>query len=154
MALLNYHKYFPLVHKKNVGLVVGSVVGSMSFICILAFGILFGLKHIRRLTVIRGVNISFAEVQRATNNFDNEKLLGEVGFENVYRGTLLDGRKVAVKRAKKGSGQDLREFHTEIKILSKIHHRHLVSLIGYCDEKSKMIIVYEFMENGTLSDHS
>ncbi|CAL8164799.1 unnamed protein product [Prunus armeniaca] len=139
--------------KKNVGLVVGSVVGSLSFICILAFGILFGLKHIRRLTAIRGVKISFAEVQRATNNFDDEKLLGEGGFGNVYRGTLLDGRKVAVKRAKKGSGQGLGEFHTEIKILSKIHHRHLVSLIGYCDEKSEMIIVYEFMENGTLSDH-
>ncbi|XP_016647472.1 PREDICTED: probable receptor-like protein kinase At2g23200 [Prunus mume] len=139
--------------KKNVGLVVGSVVGSLSFICILAFGIFFGLKHIRRLTAIRGVKISFAEVQRATNNFDDEKLLGEGGFGNVYRGTLLDGRKVAVKRAKQGSGQGLQEFHTEIKILSKIQHRHLVSLIGYCDEKSEMIIVYEFMENGTLSDH-
>ncbi|PQQ16717.1 hypothetical protein Pyn_34771 [Prunus yedoensis var. nudiflora] len=107
----------------------------------------------KMLTAIRGVKISFAEVQRATNNFDDEKLLGEGGFGNVYRGTLLDGRKVAVKRAKKGSRQGLGEFHTEIKILSKILHRHLVSLIGYCDEKSEMIIVYEFMENGTLSDH-
>ncbi|KAL6277592.1 hypothetical protein ACE6H2_021193 [Prunus campanulata] len=64
--------------KKNVGLVVGSVVGSLSFICILAFGIFFSLKYRSRLTAInRGVKISFSEVQRATNNFDDKLLLGE-----------------------------------------------------------------------------
>ncbi|TXG46562.1 hypothetical protein EZV62_027944 [Acer yangbiense] len=59
-----------------------------------------------------------------------------------------NGVKVAVKRSQPGSGQGLSEFQTEIMVLSKIHNRHLVSLIGYCDERSEMILVYEFMEKG------
>jgi serine/threonine protein kinase len=101
------------------------------------------------------LKISFAELQQATNNFDTKLLIGEGGFGNVYRGTLLDGRNVAVKRGKRDeqwSGQGLPEFQTEIMVLSKIRHRHLVSLIGSCDERSEMILVYEFMEKGSLRD--
>ncbi|XP_050383534.1 probable receptor-like protein kinase At2g23200 [Argentina anserina] len=106
-----------------------------------------------------GLKISFAEIQSATNKFDTKLLIGKGGFGNVYRGTLLNGTKVAIKRAYKrdehgsGSGQGRPEFQTEIMVLSKIRHRHLVSLIGYCDERSEMILVYEFMERGTLRDH-
>ncbi|XP_008238710.1 PREDICTED: probable receptor-like protein kinase At5g24010 [Prunus mume] len=175
--------------KIKVGLVVGSVIGGLSLICILIVGILFGLKYRNakrvetsewspmpavgggsnhsRLTdgtitgspmnyLNLGLKISFAELQQATNNFDTKLLIGEGGFGNVYRGTLLNGRNVAVKRGKrdeKGSGQGLPEFQTEIMVLSKIRHRHLVSLIGYCDERSEMILVYEFMEKGSLRDH-
>ncbi|BFG35880.1 hypothetical protein CerSpe_221550 [Prunus speciosa] len=176
--------------KIKVGLVVGSVIGGLSLICILIVGILFGLKYRKakrvatselspmpafgggsahsRLTdgtitagspmnyLNLGLKISFAELQQATNNFDTKLLIGEGGFGNVYRGTLLNGRNVAVKRGKRdeqGSGQGRPEFQTEIMVLSKIRHRHLVSLIGYCDERSEMILVYEFMEKGSLRDH-
>ncbi|CAL2267604.1 unnamed protein product [Prunus armeniaca] len=175
--------------KIKMGLVVGSVIGGLSLICILIVGILFGLKYRKakrvetsewspmpafgggstrsRLTdgtitgspmnyLNLGLKISFAELQQATNNFDAKLLIGEGGFGNVYRGTLLNGRNVAVKRGKRdeqGSGQGLPEFQTEIMVLSKIRHRHLVSLIGYCDERSEMILVYEFMEKGSLRDH-
>ncbi|KAL6277591.1 hypothetical protein ACE6H2_021192 [Prunus campanulata] len=158
-------------NKIKVGLVVGSVIGGLSLICILIVGILFGLKYRKaksvetsewspmpafggvsthsRLTdgtitgspmnyLNLGLKISFAELQQATNNFDTKLLIGEGGFGNVYRGTLLNGRNVAVKRGKRderGSGQGLPEFQTEIMVLSKIRHRHLVSLIGYCDER-------------------
>lgn len=100
-----------------------------------------------------GLKISFSEIQFATNNFDMEKKIGKGGFGTVFRGTLRNGTEVAVKRSEPGSHQGLPEFHTEIIVLSKIRHRHLVSLIGYCDENSEMILVYEFMENGTLRDH-
>ncbi|KAJ6771608.1 BINDING PROTEIN putative-RELATED [Salix koriyanagi] len=61
--------------------------------------------------------------------------------------------KVAVKRSDSSHGQGLPEFQTEIMVLSRIQHRHLVSLVGYCDEGLEMILVYEFMEKGTLRDH-
>ncbi|KAF8012406.1 hypothetical protein BT93_I0533 [Corymbia citriodora subsp. variegata] len=100
-----------------------------------------------------GLKIPLSEIHFATNNFDGKLLIGKGGFGNVYRGTFRDGTKVAVKRSELGSGQGFFEFQTEITILSKIRHRHLVSLIGYCSERSEMILVYEFMEKGTLRDH-
>lgn len=100
-----------------------------------------------------GLKMPFGEIQYVTNNFDKKLLIGKGGFGIVYRGTLSDGKKVAVKRSEPGSNQGLPEFQTEIMILSKIRHRNLVQLIGYCDEMSEMILVYEFMEKGTLRDH-
>ncbi|XP_059458616.1 probable receptor-like protein kinase At5g24010 [Corylus avellana] len=100
-----------------------------------------------------GLKMPFAEIQFVTNNFNNKSLIGKGGFGIVYSGTFRDGRKVAVKRSEPGSNQGLPEFHTEIMVLSKIRHRNLVQLIGYCDDRSEMILVYEFMENGTLREH-
>ncbi|XVF61266.1 hypothetical protein PTKIN_Ptkin08bG0116400 [Pterospermum kingtungense] len=99
------------------------------------------------------LKMPFAEIIEATNNFDAKLLIGEGGFGKVYKGTLRNGLKVAVKRSLSKHGQGLPEFQTEVMVLSKIRHRHLVSLIGYCDEGSEMILVYEFMEKGTLRDH-
>ncbi|GMN27337.1 hypothetical protein TIFTF001_051591 [Ficus carica] len=93
------------------------------------------------------------EILNATNGFDAELLIGEGGFGKVYKGTLRSGQKVAVKRSDPRHGQGLPEFKTEIMILSKIRHRHLVSLVGYCDDEAEMILVYEFMEKGTLREH-
>lgn len=95
-------------------------------------------SHLPHLNL--GLKISFAEIQFATNNFDGERIVGKGGFGHVFRGTLRNGTRVAVKRSQPGSSQGLLEFQTEIMVLSKISHRHLVSLIGYCDEMSEMII--------------
>lgn len=100
-----------------------------------------------------GYRIPFAAVQEATNNFDEGWVIGIGGFGKVYKGELNDGTKVAVKRGNPRSQQGLAEFHTEIDMLSQFRHRHLVSLIGYCDQNSEMILIYEYMEKGTLKSH-
>jgi len=100
-----------------------------------------------------GRYMSFAELQAATKNFDPNTIIGVGGFGNVYLGELDDGTKVAVKRANAESEQGITEFQTEIQMLSKLRHRHLVSLIGYCDENSEMILVYEYIKHGPLRDH-
>ncbi|WOL04752.1 hypothetical protein Cni_G13474 [Canna indica] len=102
---------------------------------------------------ILGYRIPFSMLQEATNNFDENMVIGVGGFGKVYKGVLRDETQVAVKRGNPTSQQGLNEFRTEIELLSRLRHRHLVSLIGYCDEKNEMILVYEYMEKGTLRTH-
>ncbi|GLT80686.1 hypothetical protein SLA2020_521110 [Shorea laevis] len=98
-------------------------------------------------------SFTYGELASATNNFDSSAQIGQGGYGKVYRGTLADGTVVAIKRAQEGSLQGEKEFLTEIQLLSRLHHRNLVSLLGYCDEEGEQMLVYEYMANGTLRDH-
>lgn len=96
---------------------------------------------------------TYEELIKATNGFSSQNLLGEGGFGSVYKGHLLDGREVAVKQLKIGGGQGEREFKAEVEIISRIHHRHLVSLVGYCISDSRRLLVYDYVPNDTLHFH-
>lgn len=100
-----------------------------------------------------GYSFPLAVIKEATKNFNDGLIIGVGGFGKVYMGVLRDETKVAVKRGVPHSQQGFSEFETEIEMLSQFRHRHLVSLIGYCDEQNEMIIVYEYMDNGTLKNH-
>ncbi|GFY86936.1 malectin/receptor-like protein kinase family protein [Actinidia rufa] len=97
---------------------------------------------------------SLSEIQMATNNFDDELVIGDNGFGMVYKGLIDEGATiVAVKRLKSMSKQGAQEFWTENKMLSNLQHTHLVTLIGYCNESQEVILVYEYMVHSTLADH-
>ncbi|XP_016203041.1 proline-rich receptor-like protein kinase PERK9 [Arachis ipaensis] len=96
---------------------------------------------------------SYEELIKATNGFSTENLLGEGGFGSVYKGYLPDGREIAVKQLKIGGGQGEKEFKAEVEIISRIHHRHLVSLVGYCIQDTRRLLVYDYVPNNTLYFH-
>ncbi|KAI3729567.1 hypothetical protein L6452_18228 [Arctium lappa] len=96
---------------------------------------------------------SYEELAKATNGFSAQNLLGSGGFGSVYKGCLADGTEVAVKELKIGGGQGEREFSAEVEIISRIHHRYLVSLVGYCISENKRLLVYEYVPNNTLYFH-
>ncbi|KAJ7529128.1 hypothetical protein O6H91_15G034900 [Diphasiastrum complanatum] len=96
---------------------------------------------------------TYHELEAATNGFSKDNLLGEGGFGCVYKGHLAGGQVVAVKQLKAGGGQGEREFRAEVEIISRIHHRHLVSLVGYCIAESQRLLIYDYVSNGTLDHH-
>ncbi|KAF8657055.1 hypothetical protein HU200_060392 [Digitaria exilis] len=96
---------------------------------------------------------SYEELYQITNGFSAQNLLGEGGFGSVYKGCIADGKEVAVKKLKEGGGQGEREFHAEVEIISRVHHRHLVSLVGYCISDDQRLLVYDFVPNDTLHHH-
>ncbi|KAA8531224.1 hypothetical protein F0562_005862 [Nyssa sinensis] len=98
-------------------------------------------------------HFSLLEMKLATKNFDESQVIGVGGFGKVYKGIVDGGTKVAIKRSIPSSEQGVHEFQTEIDLLSKLRHRHLVSLIGACEEEDEMILVYDYMSNGTLREH-
>ncbi|KAL6508900.1 hypothetical protein OROHE_021459 [Orobanche hederae] len=93
---------------------------------------------------------TFQSISSATNNFSSTNKLGEGGFGAVYKGKLVDGQEVAVKRLSTSSEQGLKEFKNETELIAKLQHTNLVRLIGCCIEKKEKILVYEYMPNKSL----
>ncbi|XP_045820915.1 probable LRR receptor-like serine/threonine-protein kinase At1g06840 isoform X2 [Trifolium pratense] len=153
----------------STGALVGIILGSIA--CVISLSAVFILlilrirlrrhdavskpRHSSKISIqIDGTRaFTYEELSAATNNFDNNAQIGQGGYGKVYKGILSNGTVVAIKRAQQGSLQGEKEFLTEISILSRLHHRNLVSLVGYCDEEGEQMLVYEFMSNGTLRDH-
>ncbi|KAJ9182861.1 hypothetical protein P3X46_006808 [Hevea brasiliensis] len=89
-------------------------------------------------------------VKNATNNFSRNNKLGEGGFGPVFKGTLLDGQEIAVKRLSETSRQGREEFKNEVKLIAKLQHRNLVKLLGCCIEGEEKLLIYEYMPNKSL----
>lgn len=162
----------PNPSKKNIGLVIGLAVGGSILVGGAGlFLFMFWIKKKRKSedmddSIIdittndeleRGSGpkkFTYSALSRATNNFAQQEKLGEGGFGGVYRGYLKEFKAyVAVKRVSRESKQGSKEYASEVKIISRLRHRNLVQLIGWCHEKKELLLVYEFMPNGSLDSH-
>lgn len=96
--------------------------------------------------------LAYEELKEATNNFEHSSILGEGGFGRVFKGVLSDGTQVAIKRLSTGGQQGDKEFLVEVEMLSRLHHRNLVKLVGYHSNRdsSENLLCYELVPNGSL----
>ncbi|GMP41845.1 hypothetical protein CsSME_00011800 [Camellia sinensis var. sinensis] len=150
----------PTSKKNKTGLTVGIVV-PIGVVCLLSVLALYCFIQQRKRShksedeELRGMDakpytFSYAELRAATEDFHPANKLGEGGFGPVYKGTLNDGRVVAVKQLSVASRQGKTQFVTEIATISAVQHRNLVKLYGCCIEGDKRLLVYEYLENRSL----
>ncbi|XP_076948628.1 putative LRR receptor-like serine/threonine-protein kinase At1g07650 [Bidens hawaiensis] len=145
--------------KKITFLVIGAVAAAL--ILTLTFvGIAWKKGYIGNQIIrerdLRGMDLNtgvftYKQIKAATDNFDESNKLGEGGFGSVYKGTLLDGTIIAVKKLSSKSKQGNREFVTEIGMIAGIQHPNVVRLHGCCAEHNHLLLVYEYMENNSLA---
>ncbi|KAE8686675.1 Cysteine-rich receptor-like protein kinase 25 [Hibiscus syriacus] len=102
------------------------------------------------ISTIESLQYDFSTIEVATNNFSDNNKLGEGGFGEVYKGILPNGQEVAVKRLSRSSGQGSEEFKNEAVLVSKLQHRNLVRLLGFCVEGDEKILIYEYIPNKSL----
>ncbi|KAJ3693544.1 hypothetical protein LUZ60_009024 [Juncus effusus] len=148
----------PSASKSKTGLIVGVVVGAAFLGLLAVFAILFW-RHKKKKSemdeelmgiVDRPDLFSYTELRSATESFNKNNILGEGGYGRVYKGKLSDGSVVAVKQLAVTSNQGKRQFVTEIATISAVQHRNLVKLLGCCIEVNTPLLVYEYLENGSL----
>ncbi|URE27871.1 leucine-rich repeat receptor-like protein kinase [Musa troglodytarum] len=160
----------------SIGLIIGIAVGCALLIIGLLLVVIYALRQGKRAQraielsrpfaswarsgdesvdapQLKGARwFSYDELKQCTNNFAVSNEIGSGGYGKVYRGTLPGGQAVAIKRAQQGSMQGGLEFKTEIELLSRVHHKNLVGLVGFCFDQGEQMLVYEFVPNGTLRE--
>ncbi|GMI67120.1 avrPphB susceptible 1 [Hibiscus trionum] len=105
------------------------------------------------ISASRAQTFTYRQLANATKNFRAESMIGQGGFGSVYKGKLESGQVVAIKKLDKTGLQGEKEFLVEFLMLSLLHHPNLVNLIGYCAEGDQRLLVYEYMQQGSLEDH-
>ncbi|XP_021745152.1 cysteine-rich receptor-like protein kinase 10 isoform X2 [Chenopodium quinoa] len=104
-------------------------------------------------TTVESLQYDLTTLRLATNNFSDEKKLGEGGFGGVYKGTLPNGQQIAVKRLSMNSSQGIQEFKNEVLLVAKLQHRNLIRLLGFCFEGQEKLLVYEYVPNKSLDKY-
>ncbi|GAB2281879.1 Receptor-like serine/threonine-protein kinase ale2 [Dionaea muscipula] len=136
--------YAPAVKKSGIGSTLSTSIASSTSMS------LFSSMPTYALSV---KTFSLVELEKATENFSSGRVLGEGGFGRVYQGVMEDGAEVAVKLLTKDNQNGDREFIAEVEMLSRLHHRNLVKLIGICIEGHRRCLVYELIHNGSVESH-
>ncbi|XP_073264581.1 leucine-rich repeat receptor protein kinase HPCA1 isoform X1 [Populus alba] len=157
-----------------IGGIVGAAAGGASFLLLLLLAGVYAyrlkkrreraskhknhfayldLKNSDRVPQLKGARcFSFDEITKSTNNFSEANHIGSGGYGMVYRGMLPTGQLIAIKRCRQGSVQGGHEFNAEIEVLSRVHHKNVVNLLGFCFERGEQMLIYEFVRNGSLRD--
>ncbi|KAL2644312.1 hypothetical protein R1flu_011899 [Riccia fluitans] len=138
----------------SMGIIVGTIIGACAIIGIFTSAIIFYMLKRRikppdEISQVQG--FTRKQIKRLTENY--KTIIGKGGFGSVYYGKLAGGKEVAVKVRKSDSKQGSEEFLNEVRLLSRLHHRNLINLVGYCLEGSQQMLVYDFMPQGTLHNH-
>ncbi|KAK2441585.1 G-type lectin S-receptor serine/threonine-protein kinase [Trifolium repens] len=143
-------------HTKTVVLAVSITVPTM-LVMLLAFTYVYVTKAKYKREKEEDTHDDFelpcfdrATILKATKNFSLDNKLSEGGFGSVYKGTLLNGQEIAVKRLLMSSGQGLKEFKNEVMLCAKLQHRNLVKVVGFCIEGEEKLLIYEYMSNKSL----
>ncbi|MED6118671.1 hypothetical protein PIB30_005144 [Stylosanthes scabra] len=153
-------------NSSHKGAIIGGVVGGAVLLIIL-FALFVWLRRdnkspkrgprgdILGATELKGpVTYRYKDLKTATKNFSDENKLGEGGFGDVYKGTLKNGKIVAVKKLALRESRKIDEsFESEVKLISNVHHRNLVRLLGCCSKGPERILVYEYMPNSSLDKY-
>ncbi|KAK3419483.1 hypothetical protein EUGRSUZ_G00040, partial [Eucalyptus grandis] len=172
---MNFDVPTPSTKSSNIGVIVGAAAGGFVLLSLLALAGVYAFRQKKRaekateqsnpfvnwdpnesgggIPQLQGARwFSLEELKKYTNNFSEANEIGSGGYGKVYKGTLPTGNLVAIKRAQQGSMQGGVEFKNEIELLSRVHHKNLVSLVGFCLEQGEKLLVYEFLPNGTLKE--
>ncbi|KAF5769138.1 putative protein kinase RLK-Pelle-DLSV family [Helianthus annuus] len=144
------------------GAVIGGVVGGVGALIILLIALLLWYRQSKRTTPIGSLygatelqgpkDYSYADLKKATNDFREENKLGEGGFGDVYKGIVKDGNIVAIKKLAIDSNTAKDNFETEVRVISNVHHRNLIRLLGCC-KGLELLLVLEYMANGSLEKY-
>ncbi|KAL7154926.1 hypothetical protein ABFS83_03G037100 [Erythranthe nasuta] len=143
----------------NVIVIIVSIVVTCLLLAV-CFGIFLRKRMKKRrnphieddFSTVESIQHDFSKIRAATNDFSDDNKLGQGGFGAVYRGKLVNGREIAVKRLSRGSCQGDIEFKNEVLLVAKLQHRNLVRLLGFSIEGIERLLVYEFVPNGSLDN--
>ncbi|KAF3501454.1 hypothetical protein F2Q69_00042834 [Brassica cretica] len=159
----------------NMGVIIGAAVGGVVLLLLLTLAGVYALRQRKRADratdqnnpfakwstskssidapqLMGAKSFTFEELKKCTDNFSEANDVGGGGYGKVYRGILPSGQLIAIKRAQQGSLQGGLEFKTEIELLSRVHHKNVVRLLGFCFDRSEQMLVYEYIPNGSLRD--